>query len=673
MKNNTIIPKPWLFMIFLLAISFDSQCLQAQVRTYEITTNPPIPERYSHYSIEQIPGSNPAEFMAVGTARYPSGVVLGYFGFHVMRVDANGQVMNSKQYWVPYHTSNPRVSYEAVDITPEYDVNGNFTDHFWITAQARELGAGGGYVSDYIYVHKVHKTCVDAVPAAYTYIKSATTQPEYKNLYPANSLCYNGALFICGFASDIETSEPGDRPYNDLTDKIGMLVKYDFTNSGALTWYLWDSGDPISSNADYDMALKLRLAKGNASKPDRILLTGAVNTSMDCPSGILTIKFDPTTLIITNFNSVIPINYYVCWQPPKINGVFGIDIYEDENDDVYVLANYHNNDTGYSWGIVRLRPDLTAYPFGTNSYIGAQNGKNTWAKHFFYEEGPAVNDEGPRFRVVGEQAAAYCTTTEDDINMYHPGSLIPSYSNLNPFVAHVSTQWDASGLNGTIDWQKLHLSSTGTGIYYSGFPHYNPPAANVFMQDEKRLHTFATQIDEDPAKDIVIMAPIHYKEHAVKFVRVDNNGNENTCNNYVEECTDHFLSNTTNAALFQSIAYDMIKNEGTPYEDVNTTITEYDCASGVYKPSSVSGMVSDAGKIFVFPNPTEGRVNIRFENDVTDFTLSLNDVTGKQVYYQEAEVSKNEVEINLPDLSSGMYLLNIKTNNAVHTQKLMVK
>jgi hypothetical protein len=87
-----------------------------------------------------------------------------------------------------------------------------------------------------------------------------------------------------------------------------------------------------------------------------------------------------------------------------------------------------------------------------------------------------------------------------------------------------------------------------------------------------------------------------------------------------------------------------------------------------YQPNISIGVneLSDAS-FKVYPNPSQGHVNIDFANP-TQRELLIQNMLGETVFSQ----TLNEVEnrVDLSGLSKGLYLLNIKESNHVFTQKI---
>lgn len=62
-------------------------------------------------------------------------------------------------------------------------------------------------------------------------------------------------------------------------------------------------------------------------------------------------------------------------------------------------------------------------------------------------------------------------------------------------------------------------------------------------------------------------------------------------------------------------------------------------------------------QISLFPNPTSDVLNVKLETMPENNLLTINDFTGRIVY--ETKVTDNNTQINISDLSSGIYFINI--------------
>ncbi|MFI5222561.1 MAG: YCF48-related protein [Bacteroidia bacterium] len=76
----------------------------------------------------------------------------------------------------------------------------------------------------------------------------------------------------------------------------------------------------------------------------------------------------------------------------------------------------------------------------------------------------------------------------------------------------------------------------------------------------------------------------------------------------------------------------------------------------------------------VFPNPSDGKIDIRFNSAETGTaTILITDITGKLIRSEkDAMVNSSVLSVDLSDLNTGIYFCSVQTNSGVHTQKLMI-
>lgn len=77
----------------------------------------------------------------------------------------------------------------------------------------------------------------------------------------------------------------------------------------------------------------------------------------------------------------------------------------------------------------------------------------------------------------------------------------------------------------------------------------------------------------------------------------------------------------------------------------------------------------------VYPNPASGLVNVAFEANGGDYTVSIQDLSGRTVATKMLSNASGATSIELPiaDLQAGNYFVSVSQGAATHTQKLMVK
>lgn len=81
-------------------------------------------------------------------------------------------------------------------------------------------------------------------------------------------------------------------------------------------------------------------------------------------------------------------------------------------------------------------------------------------------------------------------------------------------------------------------------------------------------------------------------------------------------------------------------------------------------------------KLSVYPNPNRGRFSVRFDAlDAATALLTISDLAGRAVHERElsAQPGGNEYDVELPELSSGVYVLQLRAGDAVRSVKLVIE
>ena len=76
-------------------------------------------------------------------------------------------------------------------------------------------------------------------------------------------------------------------------------------------------------------------------------------------------------------------------------------------------------------------------------------------------------------------------------------------------------------------------------------------------------------------------------------------------------------------------------------------------------------------KFIIYPNPSNGNINIKPLLDFGDANVSIYDINGRKVYNTDVNL-QNTVSINAQNLSAGMYIMQIEGADYSHTAKLII-
>ncbi len=110
--------------------------------------------------------------------------------------------------------------------------------------------------------------------------------------------------------------------------------------------------------------------------------------------------------------------------------------------------------------------------------------------------------------------------------------------------------------------------------------------------------------------------------------------------------------------------------------DQNSTDNRFDQEEAFDLPTDCLLGTQDEGMLNknfqVYPNPSNGSINIKTVIPVGDVVVTIVDMNGRQVFNQNI-VLDNTTAINAQGLQTGIYLLKIDGGNYTHTERLIIK
>lgn len=78
--------------------------------------------------------------------------------------------------------------------------------------------------------------------------------------------------------------------------------------------------------------------------------------------------------------------------------------------------------------------------------------------------------------------------------------------------------------------------------------------------------------------------------------------------------------------------------------------------------------------LFVYPNPTNGRIAIQLENkNATKIDFHVVDIMGREVYPKAVSKIVGQLEVDLSILESGIYILNLSIDEKIQQYKIVIK
>ena len=83
---------------------------------------------------------------------------------------------------------------------------------------------------------------------------------------------------------------------------------------------------------------------------------------------------------------------------------------------------------------------------------------------------------------------------------------------------------------------------------------------------------------------------------------------------------------------------------------------------------------TETNTLRLYPNPTDDILHIQFEgNTTTETQLNIVDMTGKIIYTETRAIFNSNIQLNVNDLNSGIYFVQIIDNEEIIAQKFVVK
>ncbi|MBL7928414.1 MAG: T9SS type A sorting domain-containing protein [Bacteroidia bacterium] len=77
--------------------------------------------------------------------------------------------------------------------------------------------------------------------------------------------------------------------------------------------------------------------------------------------------------------------------------------------------------------------------------------------------------------------------------------------------------------------------------------------------------------------------------------------------------------------------------------------------------------------VSLYPTPSQGILNLKFNSDVSSITYSINNIIGKTVLEGNAEAANRKYTLNLTELADGIYFIRIKTADREISHRFIIR
>ena len=74
--------------------------------------------------------------------------------------------------------------------------------------------------------------------------------------------------------------------------------------------------------------------------------------------------------------------------------------------------------------------------------------------------------------------------------------------------------------------------------------------------------------------------------------------------------------------------------------------------------------------MWVYPNPTNGNININLDHNAENASIKVYDLTGK-IIYESVINNSYKANVNLNDFAAGLYFLEIKEGEFKQVEKII--
>ncbi|MEZ5016918.1 MAG: T9SS type A sorting domain-containing protein [Flavipsychrobacter sp.] len=98
-----------------------------------------------------------------------------------------------------------------------------------------------------------------------------------------------------------------------------------------------------------------------------------------------------------------------------------------------------------------------------------------------------------------------------------------------------------------------------------------------------------------------------------------------------------------------------------------------DTTTSTPPPNAVAALKNTPSKIIIAPNPAHDRVYITLDKAYSNAQLTITDITGRSILKQSITNTQTQIEVALPNLPTGTYLLNVHHKDGVLSQRLLIE
>ncbi len=482
---------------------------------------------------------------------------------------------------------------------------------------------------------------------------------------------------------DIYMDEPSEKPvdagtyqYNDPTDFLPPFNQITAPDLGA-----YDIGNFLDKNG----------------KPDAVIsLWGAI----EHPDLITTENNTPVLLIHGTTDIIVPFSIGYPFNVPIFPPTYGSNEINNKLNDL----NFTNKETYFVTG-----EGHEFYGVFNGMWTGGTEGNAYWdtivnktSKFFYQQHKPlaiythAENNLEVTFTNTSVGTDSWFwdfgdTNTSTDENPVHTYSSAGTY-NVKLYVENSINSWDTISYNITVTaalYTTTFNISDGTNALQDANIEINSQnlttdengTASIDLEDGNYPYTVSANGYDDETSSIVVYGAtqtvnITLVETAVPTYTTTFNVSDGT--NALQDANIEINSQNLTTDENGTASIDL-EDENYPYtvsangyDDKTDTVVVNGATQTVSVTMTITTRITNTVKkpFKIYPNPTKEKLHIDIEN-TEEHRLHIIDITGKIIFNQIT--LENKTVIDVSDFNEGIYLLILRNNNKIYTEKLIIE
>jgi hypothetical protein len=524
---------------------------------------------------------------------------------------------------------------------------------------------GTGWVGDFYASKQLgtanYNSTISAVPNAIQYF--ANTPP-----YPANLSKHDFAAYSFTSTDDGKVRALGTvaGDINNTTtpqDSAIMLITGTF-NNGVFDWVGKVIDPPTIKGSDGERQWVSRpfMAWNELGDVGYIVAIGARLGATGSNVGFQPIVYKTTNSGGTwslengiNFNSpefadvkrsITSVNTDSLLEVPFFNWIEGIDCAVDANNKLHLFSSII--------GTASNHPDSVGFirSFGTEGYRWPHTpGFRPYLYDFVYD-GTNTTPSWSHIVVDSMSTEGIAATTTGNGYQDNPWDADPSNSNQKVRIdARLQMSRTPDGQSLLYSWAESDTNFTDNQKKWNNLPNVK---VRLFDVVNDTLSSTELDLTESATGDVANHAMYHFISSKMKPVSI----------------TDGLID----------IDLPVTVSNSSPYAQLTANKHWYACNSLSFERPNTVGIIKNKANSIdnssIFPNPAKGNATVKISLVRTsDVQVQVLNTMGQVVKTTQAQgqVGTNNINVDLNGLSSGIYLVNIKSDNASTTKKLVIE